>query len=53
MNKQIELSCGFEELRLNLNDFKEMKEEKDRGKVEEKRKLGTNYQQYKRRVGMK
>ena len=40
LNKQIELSCGFGELRLNLKDLDEMKEEKDYEETERQEKVG-------------
>ena len=39
LNKQIELSCGFEELRLNLDVFEEMKEEKAMDEIERRKKV--------------
>ena len=41
LNKQIGLSCGFEELRKNLDVFEEMKEERARGEIERQEKVGN------------
>jgi len=41
LNKQIELGCGFGELRKDLDVFEKMKEEKARGGIERKEKVGN------------
>ena len=53
MNRQIELSSGFEELRRSLDDFGEAKKWKEtEEKKGEKKQLGINYRQYKKKLEM-
>ena len=39
MNRQIDLSCGFEELSRNLEDFEEMKKWKENEEIERQEEI--------------